>query len=32
MKLRKGMKPWDGDIPQGIVNGVMDGVVLYTVG
>jgi len=26
------MKPWDGDIPQGIVNGVMDGVVLYTVG
>jgi len=26
------MKPWDGDIPQGIVNGVMDGFVLYTVG
>jgi len=26
------MKSWDGDIPQGIVNGVMDGFVLYAVG
>jgi len=25
------MKSWDGDIPQGIVNGVMDGFVLYAV-
>jgi len=26
--LRKGMISWDGDIPQGFVNGVMDDFVL----
>lgn len=28
LKMWKGMKSWDGDIPKGIVNGVMDEFVL----
>ncbi|SCV21632.1 Uncharacterized protein BCRIVMBC845_04183 [Bacillus cereus] len=26
--MRKGMKSWDGDIPKGIMNAVMDDFVL----